>query len=62
MSNYLCYISDIRRLVILLFCFFLLLLLLKMSSESHNTRLGGMKQELLKNEFNTQLPDLSNSL
>ena len=35
-----------------------------MSSESHNTRLGGMKQELhdFKNEFSTQLSDLSNSL
>ena len=35
-----------------------------MSSESHNTRLGGMKQELhdFKNEFSTQLSDLSHSL
>ena len=35
-----------------------------MSSESHNTRLGGMKQELhdFKNDFSTQLSDLSNSL
>ena len=35
-----------------------------MSSESHNTRLGGMKQELhdFKNEFSNQLYDLSNSL
>ena len=35
-----------------------------MSSESHNTRLGGIKQELhdFKNEFRTQLSDLSNSL
>ena len=34
-----------------------------MSSESHNTRLGGMKQELhdFKNEFSTQLSDLSHS-
>ena len=36
----------------------------KMSSESHNTWLGGMKQELhdFKNEFSTQLSDLSHSL
>ena len=36
----------------------------KMSRESHNTRLGGMNQELhdFKNEFSTQLSDLSNSL
>ena len=35
-----------------------------MSSESHNTRLGGMKQELhdFKNEFSTQLSDLSHNL
>ena len=35
-----------------------------MSSESHSTRLGGMKQELddFKNEFSTQLSDVSNSL
>ena len=35
-----------------------------MSSESHNTRFGGMKQELhdFKNEFSNQLYDLSNSL
>ena len=35
-----------------------------MSSESHSTRLGRMKQELLdfKNDFSTQLSDLSNSL
>ena len=35
-----------------------------MSIESHNTRLGGMKQELhdFKNEFSNQLYDLSNSL
>ena len=35
-----------------------------MSSESHNTRLGGMKQEPhdFKNGFSTQLSDLSNSL
>ena len=35
-----------------------------MSSESHNTRLGGMKQELhdFKNKFSTQLPDLSHNL
>ena len=49
--------------MILLVCFFLLLLLLKMSSESHNTRLGGMKQKLhdFKNEVSIQLPDLSNN-
>ena len=36
----------------------------KMSSESHNTRLSGMKQELhnFKNKFSTQLSDLSHSL
>ena len=35
-----------------------------MSSESHNTKRGGMKQELhdFKNEFSTQLSDLSHSL
>ena len=35
-----------------------------MSSESHNTRLGRMKQELhdFKIEFSTQLSDLSHSL
>ena len=35
-----------------------------MSSESHSTRLGRMKQELLdfKNDFSTQLSNLSNSL
>ena len=35
-----------------------------MSSESHNTRLSGMKQELhnFKNKFSTQLSDLSHSL
>ena len=35
-----------------------------MSSESHNTRLDGMKQELydFKNDFSTQLSDLSNNL
>ena len=35
-----------------------------MSTESHNTRLGGMKQELhdFKNEFSTQLSDLSHNL
>ena len=35
-----------------------------MSSESHSTRLGRMKQELLdfKNDFSTQLSDLSKSL
>ena len=35
-----------------------------MSSESHNTRLGGMKQKLhdFKNEFSTQLSDVTNSL
>ena len=35
-----------------------------MSSESQNTRLGGMKQELhdFKKEFNSQLSDLPNSL
>ena len=35
-----------------------------MSSESHSTRLGRMKQELLdfKNDFSNQLSDLSNSL
>ena len=35
-----------------------------MSSESHNTRLGRMKQEILdfKNDFSTQMSDLSNSL
>ena len=35
-----------------------------MSSESHSTRLGRMKQEFLdfKNDFSTQLSDLSNSL
>ena len=35
-----------------------------MSSESHDTRLGGMKQELhdFKNEASIQLPDLSNNL
>ena len=34
-----------------------------MSSESHNTRLGGMKQKLhdFKNEVSIQLPDLSNN-
>ena len=33
-----------------------------MSNESHNTRLGGMKQELhhFRNDFSTQLSDLSN--
>ena len=57
-------ISAFRRLGFLFFCFFsLLLLLLKTSSESHNTRLGGMKQELhnFKNDSSTQLFDLSNS-
>ena len=35
-----------------------------MSSESHKTRLGGMKQELhdFQKEFSTQLSDLSNTL
>ena len=35
-----------------------------MQSQSHSTRLGGMKQELhdFKNGFSTQLSDLSNSL
>ena len=35
-----------------------------MPSESHNTRLGEMKQELrdFKNDFSTKLSDLSNSL
>ena len=35
-----------------------------MPSESHNTSLGGMKQELhdFKNDFSTPLSDLSNSL
>ena len=35
-----------------------------MSSESHNTRLSGMKQELhnFRNKFSTQLSDLSHSL
>ena len=44
--------------------FSLILLLLEMSSEFHNTRLGGMKQELhdFKNYFSIQLSDLSNSL
>ena len=34
------------------------------SHKSHNTRLGGMMQELhdFKNDFSTQLPNLSNSL
>ena len=34
-----------------------------MSSESHNKRLGGTRQELydFKNEFSTQLSDLSHS-
>ena len=36
----------------------------KKKSESHNTRLGGVNQELhdFKNEFSTQLSDLSHSL
>ena len=44
--------------------FSLILLLLEMSSEFHNTRLGGMKQELhdFKNDLSTQLSDSSNSL
>ena len=35
-----------------------------MSSESNNTRLGGMRQELhdFKNDCSTQLPDFSSSL
>ena len=38
--------------------------MLKISSEFHNTRLGGRSHELhdFKNDFSTQFSDLSNSL
>ena len=46
------------------FVLFIIIIIAKVSNESHNTRLGGMKQELrvFQSDFSIQLSDLSNSL